>query len=296
MAAKNRKRKPSKQPKSHDEKNDIVPSILVIPENLLSKRGKILWLLENLGKHLTRISCSKALEKLGIENTPNNRRQFYNYKSEFKASHEKKDRGLKPPKVTFHNFNESSIFLTSSFSQRIQSQAVEAGWTETDATNGMLMWKEKRGWLKFFPSTGRVQLHCRKPVHDGKILQLLANGFFNTNLIKDMKEFMAFFSSFYLKDVKLTAHLGKNAKIPKFIIEFDNGINKLIVMSDRSHPNGVEIQYYLSKDGEQFRSYLRDSQRSLDFATETNLQLMEVLKDFVRPKTLRDDRAKEMVI
>lgn len=284
------RKKPKLKTKPHHEKNDTPLGLLVIPENATSKRAKILWLLENLGKNWRRISCAKVLEKLRIKDTPNNRKQFYNYKSEYKHSHEKSYRGLKPPKISYHNFNQSSLFLTSVFSGRVRSRAVEMGWEETSAKNGMLLWKEKRGWLKWFPSTGKVQMHVKKPVNDGKILQLLSNGFFNTNLIRNIENLVAFFRSFYLKDVKLTAHLGKDSRIPPFRLEIDNGFNKLIVMNDRSHPHSIELQYYLLKDAENFRAYLKDSHQIMDYTTKTNLEIMEVLKSLKNPNFSKPNR------
>jgi len=288
MAAQ-RKSKP-KRKQSHKEKKETLRPVFVVPEEITSKRGLMLWLLETLGKQWTRISCAKALLKLNIEDNKKNRKQWYNTKSEFKESHKKNegDSKYQKPRVTFHNFNQASLYLSSAYTLRVRGQALSKGWQPTKAKNRFIIWRSDSGWIKWF-ETGRCLLHCRKPVTDGKVMQLLANAYFNTELLKDIKEFTVFYRSFFTKSVKITAHLGKAAKIPRFQLAFDNGSAKLIVMNDESHPHGIEIQYYLTKDGEQVRQYLMDSQRTLDFTSETILLFQEFLKGLMTPKALRKD-------
>lgn len=283
--------------KSHKEKKEIGKQVLVVPQEITSKRGLMLWLLENLGKQWIKYSCAMALQKLRIEDNKKNRNQWYNAKSEFKSSHRKYegDSKYQKPKISYHNFNEASVFLSSAFTMRVRDQALSRGWQPTLSKNRFIMWRSKNGWVKWFEN-GRCRLHCRKPVHDGKILQLLADSFFNTELLKDIKEFMSFYRSFFMKAVKVTAHLGKESRIPRFRLGFDNGIVKLIVMNDVSHPHDIEIQFYFLRDGEQLRQYLMDSQRSMDYATETNIQLMELIKQSRSPKPLKRDRDRSMVV
>ena len=282
--------------KSRKEKEETLLGILTIPQEITSKRGLMLWLLENLGKQWSRISCSKALEKLNIEDTKSNRHYWYDRKSKFKGSLKKYEAASKyqKPKVSFHNFNEASLFLSSVFTMRVRAEALRKGWLPTKAKNRFIQWLERIGWVKWF-ETGRVRIHVRKPVSDGKIMQLLANAFYNTELLKGIKEFTGFFRSFFVKSVKMTVFLGKKARIPRFRLEFDNGFNKLVVINDVSHPHSIEIQYYLLKDGEQFRQYLKDSQRTLDYSAETNIHLSEVLQQLLSPKPLRDDSSKMVV-
>jgi hypothetical protein len=256
----------------------------------------MLWFLEDLGKSWSKISCSKALQLLNIEDTPKNRAYWYDRKSEFKQSLRKNEGQPKyqKPKVSYHNFNESSLYLSAAFSQKVKAYALSRKWTDSKAKNHFIMWKEENGWLKWYPSTGRVRLHCRKPVTEGKIMQLLANAFFNTNLITDIKEFTAFYRSFYLKQVKLTYDLGK--RIPPFKIEFSDGFCRLIVMNDKSHPKAIEIDYLLLKEAEENKHLLFDVKRTLALTTETNIQLAEILNQLLTPKPLRDDKENRMVI
>ena len=286
----NRETKPLK------DKKEVI-QVLVVPQELTNKRELMFWLLEALGKKYNKISCAKALEKLQIEDTLQNRKYWYDRKSEYKHSLTKRDRDSKyqKPSVSYHNFNEASVFLDGKFSLGKMKCALDSGWVPTNSKNRHIMWKEKRGWLKWFVTTGRVRLHVRKPVTDGKIMQLLANGFFNTKIFVDIKEFTAFFRSFFLKAVKLSVDLGEASKIPRFNLEFDNGYCKLVVMNDDSHPHGIEIQYYLLKEGEQVRQYLKDSKRTLDYSADTNIQLTQVLSQLLTPKPLRDS-SKRMVV
>lgn len=298
LFAKNLNPKPSHysnemKPKSHKEKKDTqktIVDVLVVPQEITSKRGLIMWLLENLGKKWSKISCAKALEKLNIEDTKPNRKQWYNLKSEFKQYLQKSEGGSKyqKPRVSYHNFNEASIFLDSPFTMRVRDLAISKGWGLSKSKNRFIIWRSKLGWVKWF-ETGRCRLHVRKPVTDGKIMQILADGFYNTELVKDIKEFTAFYRSFFLKATKMTVHLGKKSKIPSFRLEFDNGFNKLVVTNDKSHPHAIEIQYFLMRDGEQFRQYLKDSQRAMDYGAETNIQLTQVLRELLTPKPLHKD-------
>lgn len=98
------------KPKSHKEKKDTqktILDVLVVPQETPSKRGLIMWLLENLGKKWSKISCAKALEKLNIEDTKPNRKQWYNLKSEFTKSTKSKK------SISYHNFkiNSSVLYL-----------------------------------------------------------------------------------------------------------------------------------------------------------------------------------------
>lgn len=284
-------------PKSSKEKKEPPKQVLIIPETITSKRGIMLWLLKYLGKSWSKISCERALQLLNIEDTPKNRSYWYDQKSEFKQSLIKNegDSKYQKPKVSYHNFNESSLYLSDAFSQKVKPLALSKGWIESNSRNHFLMWNEKLGWLKWYPSTGRVRLHCKKPVTEGKILQLVSNAFFNTALITDIKELTAFYRSFYLKQVKLTYDLGK--RIPNFKIEFSDGFSRLIVIGgDKSHRNAVEIDYLLLKEAEEHKKLLVDTKQTLNVTNETNKQLFDFLRDVFTPKPCHDNKENGMVI
>ena len=277
------------------EKKEISKRVLVVPESITSNRGRMLWLLESLGKSWSKVYCAKALELLELEDSPKNRKYFYDRKSEFKGSLNKRHLGskYKKPQVSFHNFNEASLFLSVAFSLRVRGEAVKKGWIDPKARNKYIKWKERAGWIRWYPTTGRVRIHVKKPVTEGKILQLLANAFFNTDLLSDIKNFTAFYRSFYLKKVKVTHNIGK--RIPPFRIEFSDGFSRMVIMNDKSHPQAIEIDYLLLKEAEEHKHLLIETQRTLNLATETNVQLMEVLKQLVQPKPLRDDGSRMVI-
>ena len=103
--------------KSRKEKKENQKTILIIPEGITSKRGLMLWLLEKFGKSWSKLSCKRALLLLKIRDTSKNRHYWYDRKSEFKQSLKKNQGGSKyqKPKVIYHNFNESSLYLTAAF-------------------------------------------------------------------------------------------------------------------------------------------------------------------------------------
>lgn len=141
--------------KSHKEKKDTkktILDILVVPQEITSKRGLILWLLQNLGKKWSKISCAKALEKLNIADNKKNRKQWYNLKSEFKHSLQKSegDSKYQKPRISYHNFNEASIFLDSVFTMKVRDLAVSKGWQLTKSKNRFIIWRSKLGWVKWF--------------------------------------------------------------------------------------------------------------------------------------------------
>ena len=95
---------------------------------------------------------------------------------------------------------------------------MEKGWQQTEAKNRMIIFKNKLGHCKWW-ETGRVRIFVKKPVNEAKKLQLLADCFYNTELITDLSVFKKFYHSFYLKNTHLTYDVG--VRIPPFKIEFE---------------------------------------------------------------------------
>jgi len=284
--------------KSRIEKKEIERRVWVVPEGITSKYGLMNWLLEKLGKQWNKISCKRALEILQLEDTPTNRHQWYDRKSAYKISLSKSGGGLKRLKPVFHAFNESSVFLGVGFRVRNTVRALDKGWVLTEARNRMIMWRERGGWLKWF-ETGRVRMHVRSPVTEGKILQLLANAFFNTGLMNDIREFTAFYRSFYLKRAKLTYDLG--VTVPEFKIEFSDGFCRLIVTGgDRSHRKAIELDYLLLKEAEEHKLFLRDAKTSYDSVNEALVNLTaflnKVMNNGMLPRTSSIDVPREDVV
>ena len=127
--------------------------------------------------------------------------------------------------------------------------AVVVGWVQTKAKNGYLLWKSKLGRLEWFPSTRRVKIWVRKPASLGKAYQLLANAFFETALIFDIRVFEPFLRSVRFKGASAVFDVGRRLPYAKIdFLRLSNGV--VITLGDRSHPTGVEIDFCYPDWGE----------------------------------------------
>ena len=252
-----------------------------IPEDITSKKGKMEFLLRSAGDQWKKLTCEYALQHCNLPPAKKNISYWYQTKSRYGRSCREISAGLKRPKPEAHNWNESSSFLSSKFRAKFTEKALENGWAATKAKNRMIIFRDpnRLGWAKWF-ETGKVRVHVHKPVTEGKKMQLLANAFFNTELISDIKFFTKFFQSFYIKEAHLFYKIG--VRLPPFKLEFNNGICRLIVKSDRSHTKGFEIEYMLLKEAERIDERFKENTEALN-------QFTDFLKLLAAPKRLRDD-------
>ena len=126
--------------------------------------------------------------------------------------------------------------------RRQRGAAVEQGWMETKSRNRFLLWKSRIGRLMWF-RTGRVNVWIRKPANKGKAAQLLANAFFKTYLIPDIRDFERFLASLRFKGASVTVDVG--LKLPYTKLSFlkkSNGVE--ITLGDLSHPTCIEVDYH----------------------------------------------------
>lgn len=115
-------------------------------------------------------------------------------------------------------------------------------WIKTKSKNRFLLWKSPLGRLMWF-ETGRVNVWIRKPANKGKAAQILANAFFKTYLIPDIRIFEKFLASLRFKGASVTIDLG--FKLPYTKISFlkkSNGVE--ITLGDLSDPTCIEIDYH----------------------------------------------------
>jgi hypothetical protein len=158
-------------------------------------------------------------------------------RSEWKTLFEKR-RGLK--RLSFHGWH-GWVYVPRSVDLR---QAVDGGWVRTRARNRYLLWKSKLGRLEWFPSTGRVKIWVRKPASLGKCYQLLADAFFKTALIFDIRVFEPFLKSVQFKGASAVFDVGERLPYAKIdFLKLSNGV--VITLGDRSHPTSVEIDFCL---------------------------------------------------
>jgi len=123
------------------------------------------------------------------------------------------------------------------------SDAIEKGWVQTKSPNKYLIFRSPGvGHMKWFPSTGRVNIHTVKPHLKGRLLQLFCNGFSMNGLIDSVQ----ILNSALLRIRFKGAHavFGTPEKLPYMeikLFKLSNGVT--IRLGDRSHPNAVEIEY-----------------------------------------------------
>jgi len=162
--------------------------------------------------------------------------------------------GLKP--LSFHNWH-GYVFVPKKVDRVL---AVGCGWIQTKSRNHYLMWKDgKLGRLEWHVN-GRIKVWIRKPANFGKAMQLLANAFFSSGLIYDIRIFEVFAKSLRFKGA--SAIFESKQRLPYMKIDFlklSNGV--VIKVGDRSHPNAVEVDFCFPDWGEKSERLL---QRFLD--------------------------------
>lgn len=188
-------------------------------------------------------------------------------RSEWKRDYQKQH-GLK--RLRFHNWH-GYVYVPKTVDR---ASAVDVGWVRTRARNRYFLWKDKNGRLEWF-ETGRVKVWVRKPATVGKALQLLANGFFRTALIFDIRVFNGFVKELKFKGASATLDVGQ--RLPYERIEFlkeSNGV--IITLGDRSHPTSIEIDFHLPRWGER-----------IEQAVEGFVKVMEKTTELKKPKSIK---------
>lgn len=124
----------------------------------------------------------------------------------------------------------------------VRNSVLQSGWLETKSRNRFLLWKSKLGRLMWF-MTGRVNVWIRKPANKGKAAQILADAFFRTYLMPDIRIFEAFLASLRFKGASVTVDLGVRLPYTKLsFLKKSNGVE--ITLGDLSHPTCIEVDYH----------------------------------------------------
>lgn len=132
-----------------------------------------------------------------------------------------------------------------------REEAVKKGWQETRAKNHYLLWKDALGRLEWHLN-GTVKVWVRKPVTEGKKLQLLASAFVQTWLITDIKAFSKWAET--LRQTRVHCAVDTGVRLPYFRIDLwkeSNGIE--IVGGDSTHPTCIEAKLKVPEWAEEFR-------------------------------------------
>ncbi len=130
-------------------------------------------------------------------------------------------------------------YVPSKVHADIRAKAVKVGWRRTKARNRWLLWKDKLGRLQWF-ETGRVNLYVRKPVTQGRIFQLVSNGFSWTGLVTDLKVLETMLRSIRCKGAHYVFETKQ--RLPRMTIDLFNKHNGIVIkFGDKTHPHAVEV-------------------------------------------------------
>jgi len=121
--------------------------------------------------------------------------------------------------------------------------ALRGGWIQTRARNKYLLFRSPGlGHMKWFPTTGRVNIHTIKPHNKGRLFQLFCNGFSMNGLIDSLAVLDTVLKSIRLKGAH--AVFGSPERLPYMeikLFKMSNGV--IIKMGDRTHPHAIEVEY-----------------------------------------------------
>jgi hypothetical protein len=146
--------------------------------------------------------------------------------------------------------------------------ALGVGWVQTRARNHYLLWVDPRGFgrCEWFLN-GTVKVWVRKPVSEAKKLQLLADAFFNTSLVTDIKVFSDWARS--LRQIGTHCAVDVGFDVPYFKIDLFKESNGFVVVGgDKSHRNCVEFKLQVPEWAQEYRE-------KADMALQTSLRTVE---------------------
>lgn len=210
------------------------------------------------------------------------RQTVKNYRSQYKSNYENRQG---PYRLSFHGVHFWGYALLG----LDRGAAVTDGWVLTKARNRMMVWRDTLGRLEWF-GTGRINGWVRKPGSKGKMLQILANAFYKTNLVQDINQFSKWADSFTLKGFHMVADTG--IALPYMRIELLKESNGVVVqLGDASHRTSLEVQVEFPVWGERLELLTNQAMRLI----ESNTHQIEAFNDFMKelsaPKgPSKDDR------
>ncbi|MGD0494703.1 MAG: hypothetical protein ABSB28_01525 [Candidatus Bathyarchaeia archaeon] len=241
------------------------------------------WLRQHLHEK-PRGKIVKLASFLGIDYKAN-KQYLWQISSDFKTDVRNRQ-GLKPP--NWHNW----LGRIKAFEGLSREEAVKKDWVQTKAKNHYLLFVDPRGLGRLeWHIDGTVKVWVKKPVSDAKKLQLLADAFFNTYLITDIKVFTEWAKTLRQKGEDCAVHVGFDVSYFKIdLFQESNGIT--IVGGDKSHRDCIEARLRVPEWAEEYRE-------KADFIIQGYKTMIEQiskpLQDLSAPKPkLAQDR--EMVV
>lgn len=275
--------------------------IVKIPADLITKKSKMLFILFKAGKQWEKVSPEYGLQCCGLPSTKRNKNYWYKIKSLYKKSSSKFSLGLFPLytrlKRSFHNWH-GNVKALPCFDVK---KALSQGWIQTKAKNHYLLWKSKLGRIEWFPSTGHIRIIVFKPFSEGKKKQLLADGFYGTNLVTDINVFVEWVENVRYKGHHTTIETG--IKQPYFKEVFTDPFEMIVVKGgDKSDRTKIEIERELTALGFKLEEMLLFCGKNIQQDIKVRLQNIktiesfnDLLKQITTPQPLKKDASRTVV-
>jgi len=229
-----------------------------------------------------RLDHKKVAHELGLD-YDTEKQYLYNLAHDFKANL-KSSQGLKG--LNRHHWH-GWIYALKSMSREA---AVAAGWIRTAARNRYVCWKDGLGRLEWHES-GRIKVWVKKPVSEGKKLQLLANGFCKTFLISDMKEFIEWARTLRMKGVHCAVDTGYQMPYLKVdLFKETNGF--VLTLGDKTHPTCAELLINYPDWQEKNELLFNQGIKTIELNSQQIQVFSQFMSDLSQPKPMsRDDRS-----
>jgi hypothetical protein len=171
--------------------------------------------------------------------------------------------------------------------QEQRDLSLSCGWRVAKGSrNGMIYFLSEFGRMEWF-RTGRVNLWISKPATKPRLLQLLANGFTWTGLIRDIDAFERWAKTARLKGAHMTIETGE--VLPYTEVDLLKGSNGVVVkMGDISHRTSLEIEFCYpdwaernEKQSAQMATFLQGVSDNLAKALDLNAKQQESFRQWM---------------
>lgn len=174
--------------------------------------------------------------------------------------------------------------------------AVQRGWEQTKAKNHYLQFKSRGyGSMKWFPTTGRVNLSVDKPATKGRAYQLFCNGFSMNGLIDSMTVLQKILESIRFKAAHAVFHLRE--RVPYLQVNMFKMSNGMIIkLGDKSHPDALEVEFCYPDFAEKSEAALERNKKALEENAEFFKQIRDLFTEKKPDRLGEDDKDKPFYV
>jgi len=234
------------------------------------------------------LTASSLAQMIGIPIKERKKEQVYlkKLKYEWKGNHENQRGSIRSIPDDFHNaFYKGALPLNNANDVFLKLRSLVFGygstdfiagaWVPTKSKNKYLLYKSRLGRIRLF-TNGTVEIFVRKPVSDGKCMQLFCDAFTKTNLVDSIK-IVDDFQKGLMRRFHATVDTGQRLPYVK-VTAFQDTHNLTMVLGDRSHPTSIEFQVGYNKEVQSVRdlvdhfgSFFKNLQESNGSSTARDL-------------------------